>query len=49
VDGVVDAAAPSFAAPALTAELADEAAERVVGLMVGMEPLLVGWGIRDGG
>lgn len=39
----------SFAAPALTAELADEAAERAVGLMVGMEPLVVRWGIRDGG
>ena len=39
----------AFPAPALTAELADEAAERVVGLMLGMEPLLVEWGLRDGG
>lgn len=37
----------AFPAPALTAELAGEAAERVVGLMLGMEPLLEGLGIRD--
>lgn len=36
----------AFAAPALTPELADEAAERVVGLMCGMEPLLQGLGVR---
>jgi hypothetical protein len=30
----------SFAAPALTPELADEAAERAVALMQGMEPIL---------
>lgn len=37
----------SFAAPVLTPELAEEAAERVVGLMVGMEPLLMEWGLRS--
>jgi hypothetical protein len=36
----------AFAAPVLSAELADEAAERVVGLMRGMEPLLEGLGVR---
>lgn len=37
----------AFAAPLLTPELAEQAAERVVGLMRGMEPLLVGWGLRS--
>jgi hypothetical protein len=38
----------SFAAPSLTPELADDAAERVVALMRGLEPIVEEMGLRGG-